>query len=85
MKNKTGYLYFTTSESTSMGQDKCISSKYIIPEDVKVGDTVEIIFQVNYHELYKGKITLIRFDPWNDLQASHIDYIKCCTDYNAPL
>ena len=85
MKGKTGYLYFTTAESGSMGQDKCISATYNIPEDAKVGDTVEIIFQVNYHDLYKGKITLIRFDPWNDLPAAKIDYIKCCTEYNAPL
>ena len=85
LKNKTGYLYFTTSESSSLGEDKVISAKYIIPENVKEGDTVEIVFQLAYHPKFTGTIKQIRFDPFNDLPESEIDYIRCCTDYNAAL
>lgn len=85
LKNKTGYLYFTTSESSSLGEDKVISAKYIISENAKEGDTVEIVFQLAYHPKFTGTIKQIRFDPFNDLPESEIDYIRCCTDYNAAL
>ncbi|MGN1122085.1 MAG: glycoside hydrolase family 99-like domain-containing protein, partial [Eubacteriales bacterium] len=47
LRNKVGYLYFTTDKDGSLSADKMISSKYRVPSGTEIGDTVEIVFDLS--------------------------------------
>jgi len=68
-------LFFTTSTSTSMSEDKSYKH-YYNPEDMKDGEVYEVVFDLSKCEKWSGYITKIRIDPFNLKETCYIDYIR---------
>ena len=68
-------LFFTTSTSTSMSEDKSYKH-YYKPENMKDGEVYEIVFDLSKCEMWSGYITKIRIDPFNLKETCYIDYIR---------
>ena len=69
-------FYFTTDESPSWSADKGFDGKYVITDSTKVGDTVEVRFDVYKNAFWTGNVNRIRFDPFNMTAPFEIDYIR---------
>ncbi len=67
-------LFFRTASSNTYTADKCINSPFQF-EGKNVGDTVEVVFELDSHSAYSGTITGIRFDPFGSLTPIDIDYV----------
>ncbi len=73
---RAGGVYFTTSASPSWAADKYAEAKYVFPENVKEGDTIEVTFDLSACKLWNSIITAIRFDMFGAPESFAIDYIR---------
>lgn len=70
-------LFFLTNTDYTFDGLKSVSAKYNIPEGVRVGDTVEVVFDLFTCGYWNGIITYLRVDAINMSENVHeIDYIK---------
>ena len=71
-------LFFTTDTSTDLDAQKSVKFYYAYDQMNKDGDIFELEFAMNYNDLWKGEIKLVRFDPMNQQANASIDYISFC-------
>ena len=69
-------FYFITEEDNAWNKQKMIQGKYVIPADVKEGDVIRIIFELEECETFTGTLKTFRFDAYNDPTPFEIDYIR---------
>ena len=76
MEKSTPQLYFTTVASPKYSADKCVNGKYDL-SGKKIGDTVEVVFELTGTNGYYGLVNRLRIDPFNGTDAFEIDYVLC--------
>ena len=70
-------VHFQTDRDYTMDGIKSVTSTYIIPDNVKVGDTVIVVFDMFNCGYWNGTIKGIRIDAINESDhVFEIDYIK---------
>ena len=75
-KNQTAQLYFRTSKNQSWDEAKSVKGISLIPDNIKEGDTYQIVFDLTSCLTWSGNITDIRLDPFTVTEEFEIDYIR---------
>ncbi len=74
MAGKPARIYFGTEESPLLSEDKSATTTYGL-HGKKDGDLIEIVFDLSENPEWKGKITTVRFDPYDSPANAVIDYV----------
>lgn len=74
--NQSTQLYFRTSTDSAWNEAKGLKGSSRIPDDVKEGDTYQVVFDLTSCSTWTGTITEIRIDPFNMIEEFQIDYIR---------
>jgi hypothetical protein len=73
---KSPTLYFTTTTGVKWDDIRSIKGTVRITEDTQEGDLVDVIFHLSAYDSWKGTITGLRFDPFDNAGKFEIDSIK---------
>ena len=76
MRTKSPTLYFTTTTGEKWDDSRSAKGTVRITADTEVGDIVAVVFNLTEYSSWKGTITGLRFDPFDEKGAFEIDSIK---------
>lgn len=77
MRGRKFEVFFTTDAKPGLNAEMSKGVDYNLT-GVQDGEIIELTFNMKSHKDWNGTITMLRFDPFNVLYDSHIDYIVFC-------
>lgn len=77
MSNRKFEVFFTTDTKPGLTAEMSIGVNYNLT-GVQDGEIIELTFNMKSNKDWNGTITMLRFDPFNAIADSHIDYIVLC-------
>ena len=73
---QSSVFYFRTSSDSSWNEAKSVKGVSRIPDDIKEGETYQVVFDLTTCANWKGTITDLRIDPFAMIEDFAIDYIR---------
>ena len=71
---KTMQIYFVTDNDPKWGEDKCLRISH---QSMSSGsEFVTYTYDLTKHDKWKGKVTDLRFDPFDGIGTMEVDYIR---------
>ena len=77
MRGRKFEVFFTTDSKPGLNAEMSKGVNYNLA-GVRDGETIELTFNMRSHKDWNGTINMLRFDPFNVIHDSHIDYIVFC-------